>query len=303
MDFFFIERVNPLLPRWKMSLIFSLVIHLTAVLLIFLLPQAKNEPVSPFITRLITPDEMKKEFPQEPPVKGSPRRNVAGVKPRELARPILPKAVRPPQATQSPPQPAPRAVPKADEKGIAPDSSPQESAVREYPSQVPRGTAPAVPSSGGPGGREVIGFRKGPAIPAPGPSLREKLFDSEVMGKIAKREEQNHDNGITFDTKEFRYQTYMMRLKERIEGVWKYPPEAAMKGIYGDLIIDFTIKKDGRLGDVEIMRGSGHPDLDKAAMQALKDGELYWPLPVEWGKDELIVHGHFVYTNYGAYIR
>ncbi|HYA26376.1 MAG TPA: energy transducer TonB, partial [Thermodesulfovibrionales bacterium] len=62
-------------------------------------------------------------------------------------------------------------------------------------------------------------------------------------------------------------------------------------------------KKDGRLGDVEIMRGSGHPDLDKAAMQALKDGELYWPLPVEWGKDELIVHGHFVYTNYGAYIR
>jgi protein TonB len=169
--------------------------------------------------------------------------------------------------------------------------------------QGSQGALPTAPGVGMPGGSGTAGSQRGPAIPAPGPSLREKLFDTEVMGKIAKREEKEHDNSITFDTKEFKYQTYMMRLKERIEGIWKYPPEAAMSGKSGDLLIEFTIKKNGRIADVVLKRTSGRRDLDQAAMQALKDGEPYWPLPDEWGKDELTITGHFVYSIYGAYIR
>lgn len=146
-------------------------------------------------------------------------------------------------------------------------------------------------------------MQRGPGIVTPSPSLREKLFDREVMGKFAKREEKTQDNSITFDTKEFKYETYMMRLKERIEGIWRYPPEAAGRGIQGDLLIRFTIRKDGRLGDVELVRTSGYRNLDQAAMQALKDGEPYWPLPDEWGKDSLSITGHFVYSMYGTYIR
>jgi protein TonB len=123
------------------------------------------------------------------------------------------------------------------------------------------------------------------------------------MDKLATREEKRHDSSITFDAGEFKYEGYMMKLKARIEGIWRYPQDAARRGLYGDLYIRFTIKKNGRLADVELVRTSGHRSLDEAAMQALKEGEPYWPLPDEWGKDVLTITGHFVYSMYGTYIR
>jgi protein TonB len=137
----------------------------------------------------------------------------------------------------------------------------------------------------------------------PAPTLREKLFDKEVVEKFAKLEETKKDNSITFDTDEFKYRTYMLRLKEKIESIWRYPPDAAMGGIHGDLIIRFTIKKNGMLGDLELLRTSGHRSLDEAALQALKEAQPFWPLPKEWGKDSLPITGHFVYTMNGTYIR
>jgi protein TonB len=201
------------------------------------------------------------------------------------------------------PSPSPQSGPRAAERGIVPDSSARGTGDRGLSAQGSQGASPGAPGSRASTGSGIAGSQRGPAIPAPGPTLREKLFDTEVMGKIAKREEKEHNNSITFDTKEFKYETYMMRLKDRIEGIWKYPPDAARRGINGDLLIEFTIKKNGKLGDVELVRTSGRRDLDEAAMQALKDGEPYWPLPDEWGKDSLTIRGHFVYSIYGTYIR
>jgi protein TonB len=50
----------------------------------------------------------------------------------------------------------------------------------------------------------------------------------------------------------------MQRLKEKIESSWRYPLEAARQGIYGDLFVQFTIKKNGELGAVTLTRTSGH---------------------------------------------
>ncbi len=95
----------------------------------------------------------------------------------------------------------------------------------------------------------------------------------------------------------------MNKLKDKIESIWHYPRDAASRGIQGDLKIRFTIMKNGKLDDVEVIRTSGYRDLDEAAVQALKDGTPYWPLPDDWGRDSLTITGHFVYTLYGAYIR
>jgi periplasmic protein TonB len=142
------------------------------------------------------------------------------------------------------------------------------------------------------------------------PSFREKIFDKSVIGDLAKRgsekeekENKGKDKAFSFDTDEFKFLIYNRRLKERIENIWVYPPEAAAKGIYGDLIIRFTIKKNGQLGSVELVRTSGHKSLDDAAMKALKDGAPYWPLPKEWNLEGYTIEGHFIYTIYGYYIR
>jgi protein TonB len=150
---------------------------------------------------------------------------------------------------------------------------------------------------------EVKGNIQVPHIPIP--STKEKLFDRNVIGDIAKREvkKEEKEQTFSFDVKEMRYLTYLKRLKERIESIWIYPPDAAAKGIYGDLLIKFTIKKNGKLGSVELVRTSGYKNLDDAALRALRNAEPFWPLPDEWGMEAYTIQGHFIYTIYGYYVR
>ena len=148
----------------------------------------------------------------------------------------------------------------------------------------------------------------GGSVPKPdkiGPMFREKLFDKKVIGDLAMRnvEKEQKTTPLSFDTSEYRFLIYNRRLKERIESIWHYPPDAAAQGIYGDLIIKFTIKKNGQMGAVELVRTSGHKTLDDAAMEALREGAPYWPLPEEWGMEGYTIEGHFVYSLYGYYIR
>ncbi|NWF51869.1 MAG: TonB C-terminal domain-containing protein [Nitrospirae bacterium] len=164
-----------------------------------------------------------------------------------------------------------------------------------------------LPSSSGLN-RQNIGENKvnTPKPDLPNTSLKEKLFDNNIIRDIAKREikkEEPDAKTFSFNIKDMRYLPYLRRLKERIESIWIYPPDAATKGIYGDLIIKFTIKKNGSLGAIELLRTSGHKSLDDAALSALKEAEPFWPLPDEWGMETYTIEGHFIYTIYGYYLR
>jgi len=275
------------LSSWlRISIIVSLVFHLLALSIIFFIPKKETEKENPIMARLVTPDEMK---------------GVTGeMKKKERASPYYPERSESRRARR----PEIREEKRTVEKGPGGTEQEQEKRggsehpSRPFPSQQPPGTPSPSPTP--PGRGRVIEPPK-PSSPLP----RERLFDREVIERLTKKEkeEANQDKGITFDTKELRYYTYMRRLKERIEGIWRYPPEAAEKGIYGDLYIRFTIKKDGRLSNIELLRTSGYRDLDEAAMKALKDAEPFWPLPEEWGKEDLVITGHFIYSLYGVYIR
>src|SRR5208337_3836868 len=111
MDPFYFYTTGSGAPRWKISLTFSLGIHLALVLLIFFFPLAKKESGTPFVTRLVTPDELRREFPAEPPVKGSPKGSLRS-RERAPAQPAVPRMVRP-RREASPArslQPVPRAT-------------------------------------------------------------------------------------------------------------------------------------------------------------------------------------------------
>jgi protein TonB len=140
------------------------------------------------------------------------------------------------------------------------------------------------------------------AAQRPGPLSR--LFNRDLIEEFARDglPAEKIKNGVTFDTREFKYRAYMERLREKVENIWKYPEEAARKGIYGDLVIVFVIRKDGSLGSVELLRTSGYPILDEYALRALRHGEPYWPLPEGWGQSSLTITGHFIYSYYGYYV-
>ncbi|MGD0883929.1 MAG: TonB family protein [Thermodesulfovibrionales bacterium] len=277
----------------KIAIILSLVAHLLAGLLIYFIPPEKKAQPKPFVTRLVAPDELPDErqsgAARVPSVK-SPPPSAASSARTHLPRPSVPERQVLPQteARQQPSFPPQNMREAGVEGSKGVPSMPR-------PSSEGQGSAAIPPRPGSPQPGEI----KRP----PPPTLREKLFDTEVVEKLAKKDEEKKDNSITFDTDEFKYRTYMLRLKEKIESIWTYPPDAAMAGIHGDLIISFTIKKNGMLGDIELVRTSGHRSLDEAAQQALKDAQPFWPLPKEWGKDSLPITGHFVYSIYGTYIR
>jgi TonB family protein len=121
------------------------------------------------------------------------------------------------------------------------------------------------------------------------------LFDKKTIENYANKET-DVDKGLTFEIPGFQHRGYMRMLKEKIESIWRYPKEAARLGMSGDLYIKFAIKKDGKLGEIDLLRTSGYKDLDEAAMKALKDAEPFWPLPADWEKDDLEINGHFIYV-------
>jgi len=120
------------------------------------------------------------------------------------------------------------------------------------------------------------------------------LFDKKTIEKFAKKGS-SASKGLTFDTSGFKHRGYMRMLKERIESLWKYPKDAARSRHSGDLHIKFTIKRDGTLGNVNLLKTSGYNSLDEAAMKALEKASPYWPLPEDWEGDTLEITGHFIY--------
>jgi periplasmic protein TonB len=279
---------------FKKFILLSITVHAAVLLFIYLMPASRQQKPRELVATLVTP-----EASAPPPVLKKPRPPLPMPKKSPTSRMLRPRMrPAPPPAVKPLPLP-PEAKPLVPGEGAVPGKS------------LPPGAIP----KGGKAGREAekrggTGMEKSlePGISGHGKSF--DLFDRGVTEDIARKdtggtkpEEGGKDSPITMDTKNYLYRGYLSMLRQKIESIWVYPPEAAAKGIYGDLQIQFTIRKDGTLSAVELVRTSGYQMLDAAAIKALKDGAPYWPLPDSWGKREYTIRGHFVYNMYGYGIR
>jgi len=79
---------------------------------------------------------------------------------------------------------------------------------------------------------------------------------------------------------------YLQSWRRKVESVGNlnYPEEARRKQLYGDLTLLVTIRPDGSLKEVKVMRSSGHQVLDDAAMRIVRLAAPYPPFPVEMRK-------------------
>jgi TonB family protein len=101
---------------------------------------------------------------------------------------------------------------------------------------------------------------------------------------------------VPMDTADPKYVDYMKLVRERIYANWAYPFEAMRRQQTGELLIDFGIAKDGRLVFIELRRTSGVNILDEYALNAVKLGNPYPPVPDTIGdKNGLPIAGTFVY--------
>ncbi|MBT9537412.1 MAG: energy transducer TonB, partial [Nitrospirae bacterium] len=270
---------------------YSLIIHLLAMSLLFIAPVAKEQKGKPFFARLVTAEDIGPGGGEKAAPLPVPSRKSASL-PRSSKKPSIPSAPstgsKSPQSAKSQEAPSHTTAPSGSMSNGSED-------LKSSQSGIPPGTG----GGGFPLKRETIDN-----IAQQGKGFSPRQDAKEAGAKIAKKTEgQQEKSSISFDVKGFKYDGYMMRLKDKIEGIWQYPSDAAMRGIYGDLYLSFTIKKNGSLSKVELVRTSGYRSLDEAAMKALKDAAPYWPLPEDWKEEELTVKGHFIYSIYGVYVR
>lgn len=57
----------------------------------------------------------------------------------------------------------------------------------------------------------------------------------------------------------------------------KYPTVAAQNGIQGRVVCRFTVKRDGSVGDVEVVRHGDHPSLDREAIRVIESMPKWKP--------------------------
>lgn len=97
-------------------------------------------------------------------------------------------------------------------------------------------------------------------------------------------------SGSTLDVADFCCPEYVATMVERIRSVWVWRQGAA-----GQVLVKFTIQRDGRTTGYEVERSSGSPVLDLAAMRAVAQTRTLPPLPAQFPNPTLTVHLNFEY--------
>jgi TonB family protein len=96
--------------------------------------------------------------------------------------------------------------------------------------------------------------------------------------------------GSRLDVADFCCPGYIATMVDRIRSVWQQN-----QGARGDVMVKFTIQRDGGLSDVIVETSSGNTLLDTAAQRAVLLTRSLNPLPSQFSNPTLTVHLSFQY--------
>ncbi|MCY4262415.1 MAG: TonB family protein [Candidatus Dadabacteria bacterium] len=115
--------------------------------------------------------------------------------------------------------------------------------------------------------------------------------DEQLLGT------KNVEKEITVDlnTTQYKYISYFTKLKERIYQIWQYPKESQVRREQGDVQIVFTLRKDGYLENVRIIKPSGFVNLDREVLRTIRVASPYNPFPKSWEEEKLKIPATFDY--------
>jgi protein TonB len=86
---------------------------------------------------------------------------------------------------------------------------------------------------------------------------------------------------VSASTREFRYASYMGAWARKVENIGNlnFPPEAKERRIFGSLILHVAVRRDGSVESIRLVRSSGYPLLDDAAIRIVKLAAPFSPFP------------------------
>jgi protein TonB len=88
---------------------------------------------------------------------------------------------------------------------------------------------------------------------------------------------------IAVNTRESEFAEYLAGWKARMErlGTLNFPTAARRQGLEGQPVLEVALAADGHIEEVRIVRTSGHPELDRAALELVRLGSPFDPFPAQ----------------------
>ena len=129
--------------------------------------------------------------------------------------------------------------------------------------------------------------------PTKGPQTREGIAvaDTGVRGQgFGLSTGGGPGSGSSLDVADFCCPDYLILMIERIRSAWMQDQGAA-----GQVLVKFTVQRDGRLADPAVEHSSGSSTLDLGALRAVAMTKTLPPLPGAFPNPTLTVHLNFQY--------
>jgi len=104
---------------------------------------------------------------------------------------------------------------------------------------------------------------------------------------------------ISLDTKDKRYVSYARLIKARIGSQWTYPSAARERLIEGQLMVLFSLVKEGEIIEISLLNPSGYEVLDEEAVRAIRAAAPFPPFPDHVAVKRLNIQASFDYRLTG----
>lgn len=275
------SRRAPLPTRVRLALAGSLALHAATALLITWIARRPPLPVAPaqevvaivFAPAVPVPAEEAQQ-PSEPPSPPEPRQVV-----------LPPPEVPPEPIVETPPAPQPDAAPPSlarSEPITEVPSAPQPDVVPPPPDVPPEPklepTRPTKPIPRPPSPRTVVRPRAIPAMPAPTPTTETPASAATAPASPAIQPRQTAIISPGWQS----------ALGAWLQANKTYPDEARRRGDEGRAAVRFTVSRDGRVVDFQLLTSTGSAILD-AAVERLLRGARLPPFPSGMDQEQVTV--------------
>ena len=258
------------LDRFGLSLCGSVIAHLALVLGIsFVMPRMNPGDVPPAnldVTLVGAPSETR---PEEAEFLAEFDHEGGGAEPAQRsARAFVSGATRPRAASPAAPATRPAATVSVM---LAPGSERRDAA--QVPSERWSIASAAAPPRAGLGADPLAGDGEAIAL-------------SELAALYPRQKY------LSAATRESRFASYMDLWRTRVEQVGNrnFPIEVRRRQLRGSLILDVALFSDGSVAHVAVLRSSGDPVLDAAAVDIVWLAEPYAPFPADFRHDIDVLH-------------
>jgi len=258
-------------------LLLSVVLHAAGFMALYLWPkeQQQNLPEATFIDLQDMPQLNVPESAKQPDV----------IHPSDRRQRVLKESV------PKPASPAERAAPSSRQSVRVQPSTPAGQATKPF---VPGASAgDLLRRKPQPQQQPSAGVKPQPNL-VPSASRMAQLEDT-----FRRRFADDIDEGSTrfLNTEDIKFGSFLRRFETAVYGVWRYPQEAALKGVEGVTPVKISFNRKGEIVKVQLLESSGSRILDDEVFRTLRLIGPMGNLPKTFGKEEFHLIAFFQYGN------